>query len=116
MGWAGQAGKGTGQGGGWGRAGRGTGQGREGVCDSSLRLCPPSQWQPFLAGRMVEHNEKAMDRFLVKALEHRLSAVDVQLLSKDRECPGPGQASLLAPISPRHRLLFSTVTRVNLLP
>ncbi|KAB0392268.1 hypothetical protein E2I00_006836 [Balaenoptera physalus] len=37
-----------------------------------------------LYSRMVEHNEKAMDRFLVKALEHGLSAVDVQLLSKDR--------------------------------
>uniref|UniRef100_A0A8C0CP10 Lipocalin/cytosolic fatty-acid binding domain-containing protein n=1 Tax=Balaenoptera musculus TaxID=9771 RepID=A0A8C0CP10_BALMU len=69
-----------------------------------------------LYSRMVEHNEKAMDRFLVKALEHGLSAVGVQLLSKDRECPGPGQASLPAPISPCHRLLFSTVTCVNLLP
>ncbi|KAM9083269.1 uncharacterized protein AAG666_017296 [Megaptera novaeangliae] len=50
--------------------------------------CPETlyQRQPFLAGRMVEHNEKAMDRFLVKALDHGLSAVDVQLLSKDLTC------------------------------
>uniref|UniRef100_A0A8C9DXB7 Lipocalin/cytosolic fatty-acid binding domain-containing protein n=1 Tax=Phocoena sinus TaxID=42100 RepID=A0A8C9DXB7_PHOSS len=38
---------------------------------------------------MVEHDEKATDRFLVKAMEHGLSAVDVQLLSKDCERPGP---------------------------
>lgn len=85
----GQAGKGTGQGGGRGRAERGTGQGRECVCGSSLRLCRPSQRQPFLAGWMVEHDEKATDRFLIKATEHGLSAVDVQLLSKDCERPGP---------------------------
>ncbi|XP_007459074.1 PREDICTED: epididymal-specific lipocalin-8 [Lipotes vexillifer] len=36
-----------------------------------------------LYSRMVEHNEKAMDRLLVKAMEHGLSAVDVQPLSKD---------------------------------
>ncbi|TKC51709.1 hypothetical protein EI555_013281 [Monodon monoceros] len=42
--------------------------------------------QPFLAGRMVEHDEKATDRVLVKAMEHGLSAVDVQLLSKDLTC------------------------------
>uniref|UniRef100_A0A8C6C9C3 Lipocalin/cytosolic fatty-acid binding domain-containing protein n=1 Tax=Monodon monoceros TaxID=40151 RepID=A0A8C6C9C3_MONMO len=42
-----------------------------------------------LYSRMVEHDEKATDRLLVKAMEHGLSAVDVQLLSKDCKRPGP---------------------------
>lgn len=52
----------------------------------------PSQPRPFLAARTLDHNEKATEKFVEKAVEQGLSVSDVQLLTKDCECwaGGPG--------------------------
>lgn len=76
----------------------------------------PVSRSPFLAGRTLEHNEKATEKFVEKAVEQGLSVSDVQLLTKDREWRAGGLgASFLGTVSPLPHRLFSTVACVNLL-
>lgn len=46
----------------------------------------PASRAPFLAARTLDHNEKATEKFMEKAVEQGLSVSDVQLLTKDCEC------------------------------
>ncbi|KAM9722428.1 LOW QUALITY PROTEIN: epididymal-specific lipocalin-5-like [Dama dama] len=66
--------------------------------------------------RTLDHNEKATEELVEKAVEQGLSVSDVQLLTKDRECWAGGRgAPFLGTISPLPHRLFSIVTCVNLL-
>uniref|UniRef100_A0A8D1YDT9 Lipocalin 8 n=1 Tax=Sus scrofa TaxID=9823 RepID=A0A8D1YDT9_PIG len=67
-----------------------------------------------LYSRDMEHNERVMAHFLLEASERGLSTASVQLLLKDRECPGRGVRPP-EPVSPGHHSLLSAVTCVNLL-
>lgn len=85
----------------WGwRGGAGTGwAGR-------ASLGAPASRAPILAGRTLEHNEKATEKFMEKAVEQGLSVSNVQLLTKDCECRARGRGPPSWELSPH----FPTVS------